>query len=74
MLIGKYPCGEDTPLVIGNTNYGFIQSPNYPENYKSSLTGQTLKSTSLISNWNTSKYLLNFNLCNTFTTFILHML
>ena len=34
----KDPCGGDRPLIIENTTYGFVQSPNYPENYKTGLT------------------------------------
>jgi len=28
-------CGNNKPLVITNSTEGFIQSPNYPENYPS---------------------------------------
>ena len=36
--MGKDPCGRDKPLVMENTTYGRVESPNYPKNYKNGLT------------------------------------
>ena len=38
VVIGTgHACGSDKPLVIENSTQGYIQSPNYPDNYPSGL-------------------------------------